>query len=523
MQTTISALLPTPSVAARPPNSGVRLSRQVNEEAAAFAHVLQHAQLRPKASPDQSASPTAPRSGDSPDRFDTEARPANETSSTDQPASPPAALLSAAAARAQSKGVKDPKDAKGAAPDTALPIPDGGVLTSAELDSAKSLMLNGETDGTDVNQTIAPPLDASMLGLVGTPMHLPSAAPPQPGGPMTDIPAAMVANQVAPLIASGVVGGLAIDGPRGQSTPPVADASTSVSATNSTSPAGVANSLPLANAGGVATRVALAAAQAVTTPSADAQPDDSSKPGAVEIKGFAPLAANPTRWMPKFSAAQASQAAGSSATEQLEPITARAEPGVSSELVLQAAADAAPTPVPILTNRPPVHGPSSERAGATSPADGRSGMPAAAEAHIAAPVYSPAFGPALGLQISAMARDGTQEARLHLNPSELGPITVKIALDGLGARIDFLADLSGTRQAIEASLPALAGALRDSGLTLTGGGVSQQPSGRQPHDPAGHGGQSDSARMAALADFGDEPQRMLRSLPLARGLVDLVA
>jgi flagellar hook-length control protein FliK len=74
-----------------------------------------------------------------------------------------------------------------------------------------------------------------------------------------------------------------------------------------------------------------------------------------------------------------------------------------------------------------------------------------------------------------------QHAELHLNPAEMGPVSVQIVMDGTQARVDFGADLAATRHAIEAGLPELASALRDAGFTLAGGGVSQ-------HAHSRHGG-----------------------------------
>jgi flagellar hook-length control protein FliK len=154
-----------------------------------------------------------------------------------------------------------------------------------------------------------------------------------------------------------------------------------------------------------------------------------------------------------------------------------------------------------------------------------SAPPAAApvpEARIPLPLDSPAFAPALGAQISLFARDGVQTARLQLNPAEMGPISVQIALDGNAARVDFQADLAGTREVIEASLPALAGALQDAGLTLTGGGVFQQAPDRQgqDHPPA----PAPSPRSAGRDRDGSQAGPPLEPLVRARrGLVDLVA
>jgi flagellar hook-length control protein FliK len=90
----------------------------------------------------------------------------------------------------------------------------------------------------------------------------------------------------------------------------------------------------------------------------------------------------------------------------------------------------------------------------------------------------PLFPRTFGVQVSVLARDGVQQAELHLNPAETGPVSVQIVMDGTQARIDFGADAAATRDRIEHSLPDLAAALREAGLTLTGGGVSQHAHGR---------------------------------------------
>ena len=110
--------------------------------------------------------------------------------------------------------------------------------------------------------------------------------------------------------------------------------------------------------------------------------------------------------------------------------------------------------------------------------------PAAAAAPfvVATPVDSPDFSAAFGLQVSLLAKDGVQQAELHLNPPDLGPVSIRIALAGNEARIDFGADLAATRHAIEQGLPELAGALRDAGFTLAGGGVSQHAGERHGSD-----------------------------------------
>jgi flagellar hook-length control protein FliK len=142
-------------------------------------------------------------------------------------------------------------------------------------------------------------------------------------------------------------------------------------------------------------------------------------------------------------------------------------------------------------------------------------------AHLAPSVDSPAFGPALGAQVSLWVRDGVQEARLHLNPAEMGPVAVKIALDGAQARIDFSAERVATRQAIEAALPDLASSLNANGLTLAGGGVFDRPHRQDMPDRAPRRVAAARIGDAALNDLGDGVRGVTASTP--RGLVDLVA
>lgn len=88
--------------------------------------------------------------------------------------------------------------------------------------------------------------------------------------------------------------------------------------------------------------------------------------------------------------------------------------------------------------------------------------------------FSQALADKVSLWVSTARTDGPMTAELHLNPADMGPIQVKIALEGQSAQVDFAAAAAETRKAIEASLSALSTALSDVGLNLTGGGVSSQ-------------------------------------------------
>lgn len=141
------------------------------------------------------------------------------------------------------------------------------------------------------------------------------------------------------------------------------------------------------------------------------------------------------------------------------------------------------------------------------------------------PVLAPEFREALGVQVSVLARDGVQQAELHLNPAEMGPISVRIELDGQQAQVNFGVDNATTRALVEAGMPELASALREAGLTLSGGGVSEHARGQSgetgsaPRDgdrPPGHPGQGRGG--GGLVEAADPSPPRPRTLRLAGGL-----
>ena len=150
---------------------------------------------------------------------------------------------------------------------------------------------------------------------------------------------------------------------------------------------------------------------------------------------------------------------------------------------------------------------------------------------IQAPVSSPGFAAEAGYRLAVMVRDGVTSAQLQLNPAEMGPVTVQIVVDGQTARVHLEAAQADTRQALEAALPQLASNLRDSGLTLTGGGVFDQASQQQNraadagNDRSGRQSRGDAGRAAAAAIGVDGPGAASSSSSgvQRRGVVDLVA
>lgn len=154
--------------------------------------------------------------------------------------------------------------------------------------------------------------------------------------------------------------------------------------------------------------------------------------------------------------------------------------------------------------------------------EARSEIAGSRQITLSQPLTEPGFAPEMAARLSVLAADGVQEARLHLNPAEMGPVTVQIIVDGQQAQISFHAEHEQTRAVLEQSLPDLAAALRDSGLTLSGGGVFQQPGdqGHAAQSEAGNapaaGGRAD-ARLSVSAEAAPTPIRQ------SRGVVDLYA
>jgi len=168
-------------------------------------------------------------------------------------------------------------------------------------------------------------------------------------------------------------------------------------------------------------------------------------------------------------------------------------------------------------------------ANAPSGADA-STAPTAPSVPLSQPLHSPDFAPELSASVSLLIQDGVHEAQLQLNPTEMGPVSINIQLDGQQAQVNFHAQHAATREVLERSLPDLAAALQAQGLTLSGGGVfaqSQSNGGQNREDGASDGAGRASGRRGGRGGSDDDGaiaaagRSERRSAP--RGLVDLYA
>ncbi len=156
-----------------------------------------------------------------------------------------------------------------------------------------------------------------------------------------------------------------------------------------------------------------------------------------------------------------------------------------------------------------------------SAADAPPALPDMPTRYVPAPPGTPAFATAISHEVTLLARDGVHEARLQLNPVDLGPVVVRIAMEGGNARVDFMADAQATRDAIQGAFDQLAGALQGAGLMLSGGGVFQQSQSRQRD---AQDDQRTGSKAASRIDpnvMTAAPRAMVRSV--TRGVLDLYA
>ncbi len=147
------------------------------------------------------------------------------------------------------------------------------------------------------------------------------------------------------------------------------------------------------------------------------------------------------------------------------------------------------------------------------------------------PPQSPAFAPALGHQIDVWLKGGVQHAQVQLSPQDLGPIRVRIEMDGAQARVQMSADVQSTRDALQQAMPQLSEQLGQVGLSLSGGGVSDQPTFQQSQaqaqagaDGSGHAGRPGGTGPSGAGGVEDiAAASAARRIAQRRGLLDTYA
>lgn len=137
------------------------------------------------------------------------------------------------------------------------------------------------------------------------------------------------------------------------------------------------------------------------------------------------------------------------------------------------------------------------------------------------PPGQPGFGAAVGERIVWMARHDTQEARLQLNPPELGPLEVKLSVRGDQTQVTLAAHHAITREAMLAELPRLRQMLEDSGFTEVEVDVAPQQGEDSGASATGQGsGQGEQGAAGGDGDAGDGAVESVVTGRERAGLVD---
>lgn len=136
----------------------------------------------------------------------------------------------------------------------------------------------------------------------------------------------------------------------------------------------------------------------------------------------------------------------------------------------------------------------------TSPVASTTPSPSAV-AQMQAAMGSAQWSDELGEQVMAITLRGEQQVALHLNPRELGPLVIELAMVNNQAQLQFVSSQQAVRAAVEAALPELREHLAEQGIALGDANVSddspQQTGQGMPEGPEGSVGRTASTPAAA--------------------------
>jgi flagellar hook-length control protein FliK len=140
------------------------------------------------------------------------------------------------------------------------------------------------------------------------------------------------------------------------------------------------------------------------------------------------------------------------------------------------------------------------------------------------PLPSPRFAEEVGARLQWIAEQQGGEATLRISPDGLGPVEIRLKLDGDRVELGFTATQQDTRQALQDALPKLREMLAQQGLQLGHADVGQK------HAQSSNDDASKSAKGFAGDDEGDgivlaAPTRGLDVIAgrSGRGILDLYA
>jgi len=136
-------------------------------------------------------------------------------------------------------------------------------------------------------------------------------------------------------------------------------------------------------------------------------------------------------------------------------------------------------------------------------------------AHLQAPaLYANDFADTLGPHIQWLAGNKVSHAHIQLTPQDMGPIEVRLQLDGDQLQAQFNSAEPDVCRALEHSLPRLRELLGEHGLQLTQSNISQQSPQQRSASPQAHSADSSTAQDEDVPGATSRPQQTATTLNL---------
>ena len=136
------------------------------------------------------------------------------------------------------------------------------------------------------------------------------------------------------------------------------------------------------------------------------------------------------------------------------------------------------------------------------------------------PVGRPGWDQAVGQRVVWLVNQHEQAAEIQLNPKELGPVEVRIRMEGDQVHLSLGALHGTTREALEQALPRLREMFAEAGLSLASADVGQHGAGRDAQTGTG-GGQAGAAQPSG--EFVDGGETLAAPARVGQGLLDAYA
>lgn len=232
------------------------------------------------------------------------------------------------------------------------------------------------------------------------------------------------------------------------------------------------------------------------------------QPGTGTGIGAGPLAATPGAAAP---APGVGDFAAKMAAATIDPAPSKAGDAIVASAA--GAADGTPAPAPDAATLFALHAPTGHAGAARGDATVFDGSPTPT------PHLHEGFDDAVGARMSWLADQKIGHAHIKITPDDLGPVEVRLQLDGDKVSASFTAAHAEVRQALEQSLPRLREMLGQHGFQLGHTDVGgQQPQGRQAGGRGDFAAKPDAAGLDEVAGVGI-PAAVLRQ----RGLLDAYA